>query len=243
MLNRIRNAIGLVVLSAAFFFQPNANCFGDEIVIEESNRSEETQVGDFICSPCLTKMGSLASYAVVGDSEIGYEMSAGDLWRFFDEQGVHSVNDLEFLVDIDQISKSDNFGLEGLQVQIQHPLNAEHLLTDVTMQGNSLVVPGYETSSSKPEAKIRLPLGYDFMKEFSSSSTEKVVFNFSSKDASVSPTLFLTSDATFISGNHLGMLFSFIVFWGLVFMAMNRFIRPVDTMDPVFPRNSNVTPG
>lgn len=222
MSNRACRIAFLVVATFAFLA---SSTLADEIVIEEGNSVEDIRIGDFACAPCLVKIGA-ASYHVPCGNKPAVAMTAGDLWKFFNDHGMDSVDELEFFVDIDQIAESSNFNLD-LHLEIQDPSHPSQLLTNKTMGGDSLVVPGYETSSQKPEARIRLALGYDFMKEFSSDSTEKVVFNFKSSDSSVTPTFVLTSDNSIFSTGHSGLLFGFIVFWGLVFLAVSRLIRPV----------------
>lgn len=232
-LNLIAFAVMCILFVPCLAPDCGAKAFADEIVIAEGNANEQTMIGDFVCSPCLVKIGA-ASYCMSSDAGAGVELSAGELWRFFKEQGMDSVNNLEFFVDIDKISEQSKFGLAGFNVQIEAPSSGSQseYLTDMTMGENSLVVPGYETSSLKPEAKISFDLGYDFMEQFSSTSTEKVVFNFTSNDASVAPTFMLASNKSIFSSGHLGLLFGFIVFWGLVFMGVNKFVKPIEADAP-----------
>lgn len=223
----INFAVVLFALSFLSFSEKQAA--GDEIVIDAKISSNEQAVGDFTCSPCLAE-GRCACLPV------DVEMSAGELWCFFNSQGIESVNELKLFVDVDQLSESARFDLAGLNVQIQHPQSPSQLLTNLSMKDSSLVVPGSGTSAMRPEAEIKFDLGYDFMKEFSSTSTEKVVFNFKGRETPVSgssPMLMLaSSDASVFTQGPTGLVFGFILFWGLIFLAMNRFIRPVTEQTP-----------
>jgi hypothetical protein len=206
------SAIVLFVLTFA------STAFAEEIILEEGRDLAGVPIGDFFCSPCFTKVGS-SSFAMGGseDSQT-IEMTTGELWRFFDEQGINSVNQLTLFLEIEQLSSDSRFDLSELNIQIQHP-DGKSLLTNMNLGADHLVVPGYETSSSRPEAEIRFDLGYDFMQEFSSESTELVKLNAVSTSAlSRRPQFLLTADQTGFRSTHLSTIFGFVFFWGMVFL-------------------------
>jgi len=98
-------------------------------------------------------------------------------------------------------------------------------MTDLDMGGTNLVVPGYETSSFRPEAHLSFDLGYDFMQEFSGDSTELVRFNIQSESA-VTPTFLISPRDEVFNSGHLSSLFAFVLFWGVIFLAVFHFMKP-----------------
>ena len=205
---------------------------GEEIRIEEQNSVNEIQIGDFSARPCLFRLGSDPKDLCCVGSDNFAEMTAGELWEFFHDQGYSSVSELKFFVDIDKISEKSSFAVSDLSVSIEDPADPTLMLTQMSMGGHSMLVPGYETSSIKPEAQLRFDLGYDFMERFSRDSTEKVRFNYLSDDASVAPRFLLASNRSSLTREHLKAIGAFLLFWALVFFAMNRFIRPTTFDDP-----------
>ena len=143
----------------------------DEIVI--SGNEHAVSVGDFDLSPCNTGSAHTA-LAVLCDGSNG-EVTAGDLWKFFSERGIDSVENLTIRMDWDPNQEGSNdIGLSSLQLMIEDPNQSGSLITNASLGGDSLVVPGFEVSSFKPEAKLGVDLGYDFMKRFGPDSTEKI---------------------------------------------------------------------
>jgi hypothetical protein len=171
---------------------------------------------------------------MLSSDESGFETSAGQLWQFLDQQGVTAAKKLSFCLDLDSIEDDLEFSLTGIELRIESPDKKVTFLTDVSLGENSIVVPGYETSSFKPEAVLEVALGYDFMKTFSATSPEKVSFKFeSSGDAICNPTIYLQSNSEgfFSTGKNLFLLAGFAAFWICVFHLLNRFTKPSTNVD------------
>jgi len=194
----------------------------DEVVITQSRQT----VGDFSCSPFSNK--STPRF----DMESG-EISAGDLWKFYDAQGLKSLHRLTLCLDLDSLDDEATFGLEAIELKIEDASGT--LLTDGSLGNNVITVPGYETSSFKPEAKLQLALDYDFMERFSSDSDEKISVHFETNDAAIVPKFAVQSEtAGFFTGfrNPL-ILICFSIFWISFFHMLSRLTKPVsEVIDP-----------
>jgi len=127
-------------------------CVADEVIIEERSPIGDVLIGDYSCSACLANLAA-ASLEMKGEQHGTTELTAGELWQFFDEQGYDSVNTMSLFLDVDQLSTEQSVNLSKLNVQIQSP-NGGSLLTDANLGADRLIVPGIETSSSRPEAEL-----------------------------------------------------------------------------------------
>ena len=207
----------------------------EEVIIEEGRSISHVLVGDYSCSPCLSKLSS-ASLEMRDSHQHGtIELTAGELWKFFDDQGFESVNTMSLFLDVDQLASEQNVNLSKLNVQIQNPTGGS-LLTDANLGRDRLVVPGYETSSSRPEAELRFDLGYDFMELFSPDSTEIVRVSINSPEVgAMVPTFRLTANSAVFGQTNLGQMFFFVMFWGIVFLVLLRWMKPVRKTMPVHP--------
>jgi hypothetical protein len=205
----------------------------DEVIIQEGRGVGEIECGDYACSPCLSKLGSAVAMRSDFDQNT-IEMTAGELWQFFDKQGYRSVNKLALFLDVDRLSSDTSFNLSKLNIQIQSPESSQLLLTDANLGADGLIVPGYETSASRPEAQLKFDLGYDFMELFSSDSTEIVRVSIDSPISEASaPTFFLTADDNVFGRTNVGNMFFFVLFWGIVFLIVLRWMKPVRAAAPV----------
>lgn len=227
--------IGFAIIASVFALSvclPSS--FAEEVVIEEANSQRNISIGDYSCSPCLAKLIA-ASYEMEGSNDRGtIELTAGELWQFFDDQGYDSVNKMSLFLDVDQLSSEDNFNLSKLNIQIQSPLGGQ-LLTDANLGADRLIVPGYETSSSRPEAELKFDLGYDFMKLFTPNSTEIVRVSMDAPANGMIPTLHLAANQSVFGQTNLGQMFLFVIFWGAVFLILLRWMKPVREVIPVRP--------
>ncbi|QEG21820.1 hypothetical protein [Mariniblastus fucicola] len=225
-------AFSALFLAMACLF---ASSSADEVIIEEGLSRANIAIGDYSCSPCLSKLVA-ASFEMKGDQNLGtVELTAGELWQFFNDNGYDSVNTMTLFLDVDQISSEDSFNLSKLNVQIQSPIGG-NLLTDTNLGAHQIIVPGYETSSSRPEAELKFDLGYDFMKLFTPESTELVRVSINTPvDGALAPTFHLTANDGVFGQTNLGQMFMFVLFWGAVFLVLLRWMKPVRTAIPVRP--------
>lgn len=213
----------------------DATC-ADEIVLDSSVNTK-VSVGDFDCSQCPTPTSAIN---LLSGSDSG-ELTAGQLWQYFNSQGFESVDKLTLCVDVQQPSEnSDEFGLNSVELKIEDPMNAGGLLTNVSLGQNSLVFPNYDISSYKPEAKLEFALGYDFMERFSANSQEKISVDVSSNASEVaSPVLSIEGGSGFRF--NMTALAVFAMFWAVVFFALNRFTKPQVNTTEVSPKpTSNI---
>jgi hypothetical protein len=224
---------GIAIVAVLFAFVISSSAHAEEVIIEEGSSLGAVSCGDYACSPCLAKLAS-ASLRMGNELSPGtIEMTAGELWQFFDAQGYGSVNKMTLFLDVDQLNSEDNLTLSKLNLQIQSPLGGK-LLTDANLGADNLIVPGYETSSSRPEAELRFDLGYDFMELFSRDSQEIVRVSVDSPMLSMmTPTFHLTADDNVFGRTDLGQMFMFVMFWGVIFLTLLRWMKPVRQTTPV----------
>lgn len=233
---KFKIAIIVIVLSLVSGFRAHA----DEVVIEESRSIGNVLIGDYSCSPCFSRLGG-ASFEMKGYCEQHgtIELTAGELWKFFDQQGYQSVNTMSLFLDVEQLGSEQSVSLSKLNVQIQNPLDGS-LLTDANLGADRLIVPGYETSSTRPEAELRFDLGYDFMELFTPESTELVRVSIDSPAAGMTaPTFRLAANNSVFGQTNLGQMFLFVIFWGAVFLMLLRWMKPDR---PSIPVRSSVRP-
>ena len=157
------------------------------------------------------------------------EVAAGDLWQFFHSQGVQSLDRLTLCLDVEQLEGHSAFDLKSVELKIEDPNKVGYLLTNVSLGNNSIVVPGLETSSSKPEAKLEIVLGYDFMERFSAASKEKIKLDFSANsDMASKATFSIGSNEEIFSSASFVLLALFVGFWVAVFFVLNRVTKPIE---------------
>ena len=213
---RILIFFGLVVFSTL----PSLSA--DEIVIDRTRQV----AGDFSCSPFSNKSNPLC------DLEAG-EISAGALWRFFDSQGSKSIYQLTLCLDLESMDEEASFGLESIELKIEDPMSS-NFLTEVSLGNDVITVPGYQTSATKPEAKLQLALDYDFMQRFSADSDEMISVNFQSNDNAIVPKFAVQSETRgFFAGfKNPAILIGFSIFWIGFFHLLSRLTKPVtETFD------------
>jgi len=224
-----------VAITAILFLALAASAsFADEVIIREKTSDNDHAIGDYSCSPCFTKLTGGTFEMKDGAKRGTIELTAGELWQFFNDQGHESVNTMTLFVDVDQLGSSESLSLSKLNFEIQSPVDG-HLSTIANLGKNSLVVPGIETSSSRPEAELRFDLGYDFMELFSQESTEIVRVSIDAPyGSSIAPTFHLAADSNVFGQTNLGRLFLFVIFWGSVFLMLLRWMKPMrQTVVPV----------
>lgn len=226
-MNRLTYKSILAAFAVLMLAFAGSSCFADEVVLRESTSNNEHAIGDYSCSPCFTKLSGGAVELRGGVKDGTIELTAGELWQFFNDQGHESVNSMTLFVDVGQLPRTKRLSLSKLNFEIESPIDG-HLSTIANLGRNSLVVPGVETSSVRPEAELRFDLGYDFMELFSPESEEIVRVSISSPIGdSLAPTFHLAADDNVFGQTNLGRLFLFVLFWGSVFLMLLRWMKPV----------------
>lgn len=196
------------------------SCIADEVVLDDSRSSGEIQLGDFNCTPY--RVGASSNFPMPEDS-----ITAGELWTFFEEQGLDSVESIVIFVDIDRLPADQQLGLKTLDLLIEEPSdNLTHC--SYTLGGNSLVFPGGNTKQHSAECRFRVDLGYDFMQKYSSSSTEKVQLNvgLDGQSSGSSAAFFIEGNRSLFTLPNLLMLGGFGLFWVGVFWVLKRATLP-----------------
>lgn len=228
-LHQVRKILQLlfVALTCYFSIGSDAVC-ADQIVVPEST-DETVRVGSIECSACLDKAPS-AMDVLTGQSN--GEVTAGDLWKFFRAQGVTSMDQLTLCLDCDPADLDGPTGLEAIDIsafelKIEDPSNRDVLLTDVNLGSNTLVLNNSAFDSTRPEARLAVSLGYDFMERFSADSREKVSMNIASESSSgFLPRISIESGSTMFSNSNMVTLFAFVAFWTVVFTVVNIVTKP-----------------
>lgn len=202
---------------------------GDEIVIDNQGESQRS-LGDFQCYSCPTQVSS--AMGILDQASSG-EVSAGELWQFFHSQGVDSLEQLTLCLDVEQLDGQSAFDLQSVEFKIEDPGLQGELLTNVSLGDNTIIVPGFETSSFRPEAKLQIALGYDFMQRFSADSQEKIKLDFSSSQ--IAPNVKFSiegNDNNAFSSWHYGLMAIFVGFWIVVFFFLNRVTKRMADANP-----------
>jgi len=225
-MNQIKIPILAAIICVAFGWA-SAWSVGDEILI--GGTSEAVTIGDFNFSSCSSEPSS--ALALINSGAAG-KVTAGDLWQFFSDRGIESVENLTICMDLAcERSVDEQIGLAGLRLQIQDPIQLGTMITNVNFGDNSLVVPISEISALKPEAKLGVALGYDFMKRFDADSKEIISLDFANSDQAGLATTFSFegTSAPTRAGISWPMLIGFVVFWLALFKCLAIITAPKRT--------------
>ena len=176
----------LITISTGLF--SGVAAAADELIISEATY-EQLLAGDFTCGACRHPVTNAIPFTQMNSNCC--EIKAGDLYRFFKDQGIDSINELVFCLDVPSVQNDSTVAFSSIKFMIEGYKNSEVFDTGE----KTIVLPGYESSGLKPEARLKLNLGFDFMQQFTESSTEtiKLDYNFSSQESAV-PTFFLEGD-------------------------------------------------
>ena len=195
-----------------------------KVIIEAGSKT----VGGFRCSTCPEP--SSLSLPFNNGHGTG-SLTAGEVWKFFDDQGVDSLRQLTLSLEFDSTVGMANAGISSLELTIENPSNLESLTR--SLGNNSLSIQGYDIKAHKPEANLEFALGYNFMQRFSADSTEIILLNLSG-DANSQPVVSVqgVEENGFFSSVLNLRLLAFAFFWALVFVALHRFTKPQANVAP-----------
>ena len=194
----------------------------DELILDESLTNFQS-VGDFDVSACHLPVEPEADGLLTNG-----EITAGQLYTYFKNKGMDSVNEIVFCVDVDPaVQGRTDYALESLELSIED-------IEKYTLGENSLMLPAYEASTMKPEAQLSIKLGYDFMQRFNADSEERIKFDFAVAGQQ-SKSMFKIgvlpeSQSSFDSSRFL-FLSAFVGFWLVVFFVLFRATNPKTTTD------------
>ena len=150
-------------------------------------------------------------------------ITAGELWSFFQRQGLEKVESIILFLDVNKFEDPASITIKSIEFRIE-PTNAMLPVTTSTLsENNRLVIPGYDSLSNLPEARLEIPLEFDFMQRFSADSRDRVFLKIA-YDAPVgnAPNFFVAGQQNLISLPSFTLLAGFIAFWGVVFYALAR---------------------
>lgn len=154
-----------------------------------------------------TKLG----YRTLLDHDSAGQITAGELWQFFNEQGLTSVDRLTLKVDYASELTEDNLG--SIHFQIEDP-GTGSFLTKIRVDGSN---------------KLEIPLDYDYMKRFSADSTELIRLalpgDFSQSTAA---TISIEADSPLLTRLNVILFGGFIGFWLVLFYILNHFTKPLE---------------
>lgn len=190
----------------------------DELILDETLTNIHS-LGDFNVSPCLLPVEPEADGLLNENGEI----TAGELYSYFDSKGMNSVEEIVFCVDVDPTIKRADCSIESIVLSIED-------VEKYTIGENSLMLPAYEASAMKPEAQLAISLGYDFMKRFNANSTERIRLDFDISGAHSKSSFTIgvlpESRTSFPDASRFFFLFVFACFWGVVFVVLYRATNP-----------------
>ena len=207
--------LALLTLMAGCF--STGRVIADEFIIED----EIKQIGDFTFSPVIYSFDS--SFTI----EPNKPYQAGDLWRYFDQQGMNKVESLSFLMDV--TGASEDVDLGAFEITI---IEANGEEKKFTLGDNTAVVPLYNVRDNQPEAEMEIQLGYDFMERYRPDSTEMVTFriDLEGEAGQNAPAFSIRGRDSMFSMSNLLMLCGFVFFWSVVFGLMFKFVRPSEEL-------------
>jgi hypothetical protein len=136
-------------------------------------------------------------------------ITTGELWQFFHDRGITSIDQLTLNLD----SGQDPLQRSGaIRFQIEDPINGD-ILTNLSINSSS--------------NRLEVPLEYDYMKRFSPGSKELIRLDFSELNSlAVNTTISVDSESSIFGTFNVAIVIGFFAFWVLVFVALNRFTKP-----------------
>lgn len=154
-----------------------------------------------------------------GDQSI----TAGELWSFFQRQGLDKVESIVLFLDVNKFDAPDSITIKTIEFRIE-PTNKTLPVTACAMsESKPLVIPGYDSLSNLPEARLEIPLEFDFMQRFSADSRDRVFLKIAYEaPAGNAPSFFIAGQQSWITLPSFTLIAGFVAFWGILFYALAR---------------------
>lgn len=154
-----------------------------------------------------------------GDQSI----TAGELWSFFQRQGLEKVESIVLFLDVNKFDDPESVTIKTIEFRIE-PINATvPVTTSALSESKSLVIPGYDSLSSLPEARLEIPLEFDFMQRFSADSRDRVFLKIAYEaPAGNAPSFFVAGQQNWFTLPSFTLMAGFVAFWGILFYALAR---------------------
>lgn len=221
--------IVIAVLAISLWFGADHRLRADEFIIDSRN-SEVYRLGEIDCASCRSFPRSLLSFPenealASGLNEFSFEMTTGELWRYYKQQGINSTDRIVLYVGVDHIGMNQDLVLDSFEFSIaQDRRQRDVKLTQVMFsesENDRLIIPGYETFDSKPEARMEIELGYDFMAKFNPGSQEKITLNARMAGApDIVPNFYIAGRQKPWNPPDFKLVLGFALFWVVLFWLL-----------------------
>lgn len=214
----------------------------DQVIVDRDPESSVTLADDVECSACDQALSPSAIEVLT--SGAGGEVTAGQLWSFFNAQGVDSMDELTLHLDIDPEKVATSAGgssidISSLQLQIENPDGIQGFATDVQIGDKQVLLPTASRNADSADMQLAVKLHYDFMKRFSADSTEKIKLNVSS--SGLMPSISIAKKTEALRALNWPLLIGFTIFWLGVFALVNWLTKP-KANETSLSRDSGVEP-
>ena len=150
-------------------------------------------------------------------------ITAGELWSFFQRQGLEKVESIILFLDVNKFDEPESITIKSIEFRIEPANSTLAVTTSALNESNRFVIPGYDSLSNLPEARLEIPLEFDFMQRFSADSRDRVFLKIA-YDAPVghAPNFFIAGQQNWITLPSFTLLLGFVAFWGILFFALAR---------------------
>lgn len=224
----------------------NSRCWADEI---KSNYLGEKpyfvgDLDDVSQSDLVYDLLALNSDSNTASPELSvHSITAGELWRYLDSQGIKSTDRLVFVFNVEAPRDRAAVEWESLSLTVPDGLAGAHELALVRDSSDRLVIRGGDHVGWNPEARVEVQLGYDFMARFSAESHELIRLRSELTPGSGSiHRVAIQGNRRYFSLPNIFLLVAFIAFWSLVFWTLRKLtlptVAPRPTRSVKIPANS-----
>lgn len=199
---------------------------GDGSFVPKGQESLPQQVSQIqlLPGPLPMHAGRVLPLLYSGDLEpVEQAITAGELWSFFQKQGLTEVQSIVLFLDVDKFSGPDPIQIQSIEFRIE-PANSGAPLTCCALgERNRLTIPGDDSLAAAPEARLEIPLEYDFMQRFNADSRERVFLKLAYQAPQGSkPNFFVAGRQDWFTLPNFSLLLGFVAFWGAVFLTLFR---------------------
>ena len=200
----------------------------DQVIVDRDPGMSVALTDDVACSACDGTLTPSAIEVLTGGSE--GEITAGQLWKFFKAQGVDSMDELTVYLDIDPDKASNtvdgsSIDISALQFQIENPNGVQGLATDVQIGNKQVLFPTESRNADSADMQLAVKLHYDFMKQFSADSKEKIKLNVAG--SGLMPSISIAKKTETLRALNWPLLIAFSVFWVAIFALVNWLTKPL----------------
>lgn len=208
----------LSVLALMLCFQVDAKLNGQEPSIEKVSQIQ------LLPGPLPMHAGRVMPLLFSGQLEpAAGAITAGELWSFFSKQGLTEVQSIILFLDVEKFSGPVPIHIQTIEFRIE-PSDSTKPLTHCALEDSKdLIIPGDDSLAAASEARLEIPLEYDFMKRFHADSEERVFLKLTYQAPQGSePNFFVAGRQEWFSLPSFSLLLGFVGFWSVVFLALFR---------------------